>query len=190
MSRAAEPREAVRELRVEGPSLLLVGALLALALGGAFYLGRWYERRSAPATGTPADLALDSRGPVEERGPAEGGEPVTVFDRISEEHPAERARETSSRPQAGAESAAAGGVPAQGRFLVQVFAGRDRASAEGVVAGLRERGYGVRVSSERDGSGQLYKVRVGGYATREEAEQVAERLRGQGYPGSWVTPGD
>ena len=40
------------------------------------------------------------------------------------------------------------------------------------------------------GPGTLYKVRVGGYATRDQAGGIAERLRQEGYRGAWVTSVD
>ncbi len=55
------------------------------------------------------------------------------------------------------------------------------------MARLREQGYRPRVESETEGQGRLFKVRVGGYPDRDGAQQAADKLRGEGYPGSWVT---
>ena len=39
--------EPVRELRLEGIVLFVIGGVLVACLAGAFFLGRWYERQSA-----------------------------------------------------------------------------------------------------------------------------------------------
>ena len=81
-------------------------------------------------------------------------------------------------------------APAAGPFYVQLFAGRDKASAEGLVRGLGDRGYRVRLDTERAGDGLLYRVWVGGYAAKPDAEVLAVRLRGEGYSDAWVTQVD
>jgi cell division septation protein DedD len=73
-----------------------------------------------------------------------------------------------------------------GSFYAQVFAGRDRGAAEGLVDELTKKGYTVRLHTEREGRGALYKVLVGGYPTREAAGDVAARLDRDGYRGAWV----
>jgi hypothetical protein len=45
----------------------------------------------------------------------------------------------------------------------------------------------VRLFSEREGRGALYKVRVGGYPSRDGARSAADRLEREGYSGAWVT---
>ena len=49
------------------------------------------------------------------------------------------------------------------------------------------RGYPVSVEGEREGRGALFKVRVGGFGERGEAQAVAERLKREGQAGAWVT---
>jgi cell division septation protein DedD len=70
---------------------------------------------------------------------------------------------------------------------VQVFAGRDPEAAQVVVRSLGAKGWPVKVESQREGSGALYRVRVGGFPTREAAEEAVQRLRGEGQAGAWVT---
>jgi cell division septation protein DedD len=68
-----------------------------------------------------------------------------------------------------------------------VFVGRDRTAAEEVVKSLRSKGYPVRAEAAREGaSTSLFKVRVGGFATREAAEAAAERLHKDGQASTWV----
>jgi cell division septation protein DedD len=68
-----------------------------------------------------------------------------------------------------------------------VFVGRDRATAEEVVRTLKGLGYPVRTDAVAEGrSGSLYKVRVGGYATKDLADAGAEKLHRDGQNSTWV----
>jgi cell division septation protein DedD len=77
-----------------------------------------------------------------------------------------------------------------GPFYIQVFAGRDRSSAEELVGRLQSGGYRVRLFSERDGPGSLFKVRVGGYPSDARAREISEELKTKGYSGAWVARSD
>ena len=63
----------------------------------------------------------------------------------------------------------------QGKFTVQIVALKTREAAEALVTELEERGY--RTYIESGGEGGLYRVRVGWFASRAEAEKVATDLR-------------
>ena len=83
-----------------------------------------------------------------------------------------------------------GDLPAaadSGPFYVQVFAGRDRRASERLLGELQSAGYAVRVFSEKEAGGMLYKVRVGGYEQESGARETAAKLRESGYSGAWVT---
>jgi cell division septation protein DedD len=174
--------ERPRELRLEGGLLALaVGALLAL-LVGAFQLGRVVERWNAPAR----ESASSSEAPGgAERDSADATEKLTFFDTLSGGgKEAEPARQAQSKPAVGAPPPA---HTAPGPWFVQVFVGRDRQAAEDVVRSLREKQYPVRIDAVAEGSsGSLFKVRVGGFPTKEAADQGALRLRADGHGGTWV----
>jgi DedD protein len=206
MVREKQGGNGVREFRLEGLGLLLVAGVLIVLLGSAFYVGRWYERQVSPVTvGGPVGAAesdplanveppadVDSAADYfdEVQGTEQEAEPQREIPRetprpaqptVAEEEPAAPPPAEEQPPAAPAEAAS------DGSFYVQVFAGRDRASAETLVGELNGKGHPVRLFSEREGRGALYKVRVGGYATRDEADRMAERLRLDGYSGAWVT---
>lgn len=65
--------------------------------------------------------------------------------------------------------------PAAARFAIQAVACRERANAEYLAEELRKRGYQATVYPDQhlDGS-NWFKVRVGAYATREEAEEALQ----------------
>lgn len=191
--------DSVKEFRLEGVSLLLVAGLLLVLLGGAFYVGRWYERQVNPAAGAALGLGLDGDplGNVAQIEPAadvdedadffdeaEGGQKQLEPERQVGSPPAEG---SADRPAAQPAPPAAAQPASGGSFFVQVFAGRDRGAAEGLVGELQKKGYAVRLFSEREGRGALYKVRVGGYASRDDARGAATKLQGEGYSGAWVT---
>ena len=73
-------------------------------------------------------------------------------------------------PQPGTDSAA----PAAKTFTVQVLAVKSAVQVDDMLTRLRVMGFDARVV--RDTSG-FFKVRVGRYATREEAQQTQQRLR-------------
>lgn len=175
-----------RELRLEGAFLLLAGGVLLASLVGAFYLGRWVER--SVARSPSASTATDPLANVEDE--AESTDKLTFFDTLSGEgKTAEPSREVAARSGSGRVP----NIPSRsvaspkGPWAVQVFAGRERAAAEVLVRALTSRGHAVRLDSRREGAGALYRVRVGGYATREEAQNLAERLKSEGQGGAWVT---
>lgn len=73
--------------------------------------------------------------------------------------------------------------PAPG-YRVQIFAARDQATAEGVARRLEERVADQPVYVEEDDA--WFKVRVGDFTTREEAEGLRARLIGMGYAEAWT----
>jgi cell division septation protein DedD len=62
-----------------------------------------------------------------------------------------------------------------GNFTIQVGAFKDKASADSIVARLKNKGFAAYVVSP-EGEG-LFNVRVGNFATRADAERVQGKLR-------------
>jgi cell division septation protein DedD len=70
-------------------------------------------------------------------------------------------------------------------FRVQVFATSDREVAENAARVAEQRvGLGAYIDLE-DG---MYKVRVGDYVTRPDAETALATLRSHYYPDAWIVP--
>ena len=171
-----------RELRLEGGALAIAGGVLVALLFGAFQLGRVVERKSSPKAA--ASSPSDPLGNVEQEAVA-ATEKLTFFDTLSGSgKEAEPAREAQAKPAAAPPPAPA---VSPGVWFVQVFVGRDRQAAEEVVRTLRAERYPVRIDAVAEGSsGSLFKVRVGGFPTKEAADAGAERLHGNGHSGTWV----
>jgi len=174
-----------RELRLEGLTLFVAGGVLLALLYGAFMLGRTVERWNAPAR-TAASASADPLGNVETE-PPEPAEKPTFFDTTNgpgkEAEPKRQAAGATPPPV----EPPAPASPSAGPWYVQVFVGRDQAAAQEVVRTLRGLGYPVRADAVSEGrSGSLYKVRVGGYPTKELADAGAEKLHRDGQNSTWV----
>jgi len=199
--------DSVREFRLEGAGLLVLGGLLLTALVGSFMLGRWYERTTSPVAQQFDSIDSDPLAHVvDDQQAADVNEDASFFDTVEggekQSEPERQARRNSSPPRrstaAEAEPAPSGPTEtaaptpapesgAGGPYYVQVFAGRDRRAAEGLVQRLQAEGQPVKLFSEREGSGSLFKVRVGGFSSEDAARQAASELSGGGYAGAWVT---
>jgi len=107
---------------------------------------------AAPATTTPA------------------APPVTVA-AVPRPAPPKPAAAAAARPVKGP----GGPIVASGNFTIQVGAFKDKASADSVVARLKNKGFAAYVVSP-EGEG-LFNVRVGNFAARPEAEHISARLR-------------
>lgn len=178
--------EGGREIRLEGPTLWLALACLGAALLLAFLAGRF----TAPAPASEAGPGGAGGGKAADAAPTEVPveETLSSFDRAEGGgQVSEPRREASARPPSGPAAVPAPPPSPAGEWFVQVFAGRDREAAELVARQLRARNHPVRLDAEREGSGSLYKVRVGAYANRDEADRAAEVLRREGSSGAWVT---
>ncbi|HEX4823184.1 MAG TPA: SPOR domain-containing protein [Candidatus Polarisedimenticolaceae bacterium] len=176
-------RDEPRELRLEGLTLFVAGGVLLALLYGAFTLGRTVERWNAPTRA--ASASADPLGNVESE-PAEAAEKPTFFDTTTGPgKEAEPKREAQLQPTAPVPAPVASATP--GSWYVQVFVGRDQQAAQEVVRTLRGLGYPVRADAVAEGrSGSLYKVRVGGYATKDLADAGAEKLHRDGQNSTWV----
>jgi cell division protein FtsN len=173
-----------REIRLEGLGLVVAGLGLCALLGGAFWLGREVERSSSGTTAS-------GEAPREEKAtekPIDVETTQDFFDRSDRPGQALEPGREVQRKERGAPTAP-GSAPAlaPGRFLVQVWAGRDRPTGERLVGSLQAAGYGVRMYAESSGGDTLYKVRVGGYDTEAKARDAVEDLKTRGYRGAWVS---
>ena len=183
--------ESMHEFRLEGIGLLLGGGLLLAMLGGSFFLGRWVERGAGPQATPPSSVTGPLSQVMTPEPDAEIGEGTHFDDLLGSEKQLEPTREIpSSRPAIPAAREVPSQPSAGGRYFVQVSALRDRGAAAEVIDMLKAQGYGVRLFSEREGQGMLYKVRVGGYPSEKEARDMAAQLRKAGYAGAWVAVDD
>jgi septal ring-binding cell division protein DamX len=72
-------------------------------------------------------------------------------------------------------------------FAVQIAALNVRSEADAIAKRLSSKGYAVYVLSPADGTPSVYRVRVGKFPTRREAETMAARLQKEEQFKPWVT---
>ncbi|HET9480430.1 MAG TPA: SPOR domain-containing protein [Candidatus Polarisedimenticolia bacterium] len=187
-----------KEFQLESRHLAFLVAIVLALCFASFMLGRWVERRSSgpamPAAGRPDDANIQEMGDVASDltffDSLKGGEPVPLRE---ESVPREAStmqpsaggsarRGVARRPPSSASAASDPSRSVNEGVMIQVFAGKDRASADAVRKKLRSRGYTALMMSE----GGTWKVRVGPYADREEAERSAAVLREQEKLSTWI----
>jgi cell division septation protein DedD len=119
-------------------------------------------RRAAAPTPSPAALAKNERSPAP---------PSTARVAVA------LAPVTAPTPRS----------QAKGEWSVQVSASRDPRTADAVLRRLRAKGYDAFVLRVRRRGETFYRVRVGHYASIEDAQQVVSRLRREpGVPEAFV----
>lgn len=97
------------------------------------------------------------------------------------------AKEPTPAPAASAPIASASGEPAGQGFAVQIAALNIRSEADAIAKRLSSKGYAAYVLAPANGTPSVFRVRVGKYPTRREAETVAARLQKEEQFKPWVT---
>lgn len=82
------------------------------------------------------------------------------------------------------------GAEPSGSFVVQVFSGRDEDQAKKVVQTLVSDGYAAYLSPVKVGSQMRYRVRIGPYEDRGDAEGTERIVRQKYRYETWVTTAD
>ncbi|HEY8536077.1 MAG TPA: SPOR domain-containing protein [Vicinamibacterales bacterium] len=147
----------------------------------------------APAAGTPepvddyyrdltAEQPTDMKAKPAETRPAETR-------RTSRPEPARAAAATppSAAPQPAAADAQPPSAVTSGGYAVQLVALSDRAEAENIVKRLIGKGYPAYIVNPVAGKPRIYRVQVGRYPERREADRIAARLRAEEQFSPWVT---
>jgi cell division septation protein DedD len=72
--------------------------------------------------------------------------------------------------------------------MVQVASLRDRSEADAIVKRLAGKGYPAFVlEPPAGGAAPIFRVRIGGYPTRAEAQEVGRRLEKEEQFQPWIT---
>lgn len=90
----------------------------------------------------------------------------------------------ASRPEP---PAATSGPTQQGAFAVQLVALRERSEAEAIVSRLVGKGYPAYLLVPSPGKPPVYRVQVGRFKSRGDAERTASRLKKEEQFSPWVT---
>ena len=134
---------------------------------------------------------LDSPNPVQERLKTQSAAAADTSKPVVE--PAPAAKEVAPAPKPAAPTPATASTPSPspsakpGVWAVQVVALTDRAAASAVVQRLSAKGYPAFLVSPQSGAPvQNYKVQVGKFEDRAEAEQIAGRLKKEEQFQPWI----
>lgn len=126
------------------------------------------EGKEGPATTPPTEAVQPAAGPATPRPERTPVPPV-------------------ARPTVVVVPSSVPAPPARGEWSVQVTATRDPRTADGLAQRLRAKGYEAYVVKMARQDGVFYRVRVGHYASLEEANKMVSRLRREpGVPEAFV----
>lgn len=89
---------------------------------------------------------------------------------------ASRPAETPKPIEAKSNAASVASTGRAGQWIVQVISLQDRGAAAGIAKRLSGKGYPAFVLDPSPGAPRIYRVQVGGYADKNDAEQAARRL--------------
>jgi cell division septation protein DedD len=93
----------------------------------------------------------------------------------------------AEKPEPVRPAAAEPAEPSGQGFAVQIAALNVRSEADAIARRLSSKGYAAYVMSPANGTPAVYRVRVGKFPTRREAESVAARLQREEQFKPWVT---
>jgi DedD protein len=127
---------------------------------------------STAARASPTVVAAAAREPT--------AAPTLQFFEEGPEEPSAATREPGKK--------AAASEKASGGFWVQVLSTTSRREADSRRALLAKRGQHATVSTTRGEKGDVYRVRVGPFATREEASRASEQLAPGEKVKPWIVP--
>ena len=151
-------------------------------------------QRSEPAPSAPA---IPSNAPVASQ------ETLTYPNRLEGEEPPEETLRPAAKPAlvpakpaaslrtpapaAAAPASDVRGEPRGNGFVVQVAAVNDRREADTIARRLAAKGYPTFVTLPPNGIPKMFRVRIGKYPTRREAESIAARLEKEDQFKPWIT---
>ena len=194
--------DAFHEIQLNGKQLVflfmavVVASVVIFLLGVLVGRGVRAERGPIDALGQPAAPATEGiiAAPAPGGAPSAAKEELSYPNRLASNNPppetlptprpdgAERAgvARAAASPASSAPSSDASG------FSIQVAALRQRAEAETVARGLTTKGYPAFVMNPDAGAPAVFRVRVGKFKDRREAESVAARLQKEEQFKPWI----
>ena len=135
------------------------------------------EPEPAPVTAKVADPAPAAKAPVAAPKPEPvKPEPAKKADAPPKPEPAKPATPVAT----------AAGEPAGAGFAIQVAALKEPSEADAIVKKLAGKGYPAYVVMPQKGAPSMYRVRVGKYKERREADSVAARLQKEEQFKPWI----
>jgi len=148
----------------------------------------------APAAQTPPPAGSD---PTTAAPPKEAAEDLSYFSRLEKSNPPaeklkpapEKKKEDAPAPRQAppASAPAASNEPAAAGWAIQIAALNVRSDAEAIAKRLSSKGYSAYVVAPPDGTPAVYRVRVGKFPTKHDADAIAAKLQKEEQFKPWVT---
>jgi cell division septation protein DedD len=195
MARFQSPPENAVQVPLTRRRVVLLFIVQVVLLGATFLLGFWVGRGQRhleeqlstsvtppPVITEPGPPVIPVEEPKPSPSPSAGPTPLGTDDKApspsppvppSPGPPTESAPAPPSQPSPAPSSAKSPLPPAGGKFVLQVGAYRDSAKAHALVEKLKAQGLPAYMEPAARG---LYRVRVGPYATRREAEDAISQV--------------
>jgi cell division septation protein DedD len=180
-----------REIQVSS-TLLVVIFLGVLALGVFIFLlgisvGKKQVRISAPTQVVTQQIPEPVKEPQVKSKAAGTDEASTPSSSLAAKTPAKDATIKASVPKTPTEAKRTAAAPPRGLYYVQVLAVADGAQAQAAADRYRKQGYTAIVVNPPPGE-KNYKVRLGGYASRDKAAELRNKLNAEagGKTDYWV----
>ena len=151
------------------------------------------EQANAPAEQLKPTDARSTSGPQRSSTPAVVAPPTPAPPAPAKEKPAKPTpeKETTAAKAAPvppvAQASAAAAEPSGQGFAVQIAALNVRSDADAIAKRLSAKGYTAYVLTPASGSPSVFRVRVGKFNTRHEAETIAAKLQKEEQFKPWVT---
>ena len=203
---ASTHEDGFREIQLSGKQLVFVGMAGFVIAVGIFLMGVQVGRgvlaqRGLPEASDTGAFAREAEPPpppasvTQDSTPVTAGEKLSYAERLSSpEPPAERLKRVAEappprtpKPEAVPQPAPqTSRQPAGSGFEIQVGALRDRGDADGIVKRLVAQGYPAYVVPPAKGTPAPYRVRVGKFKERREADTVAAKLQKEEQFKPWV----
>jgi cell division protein FtsN len=165
---------------------LQVVLLAAVLIGLSRLAGR--TERPAGGGGEPRQQ-IDARAPAPPADVMSGAPPdLTFYRTLGKERQTPSGDRSGAAPvpdEASGRPRDPGGAPS-GAFIVQALATRDATAAKRLRDRLAGRGFSAIVTEDRSGGQPVYRVRVGRYRARAEAEAAARVLRDKDHLSPWI----
>ena len=114
-------------------------------------------------------------------------DPGSVVAKVAPARPVARSPKPAAPAPKPEVPVAASGEPAGNGFVVQVAAVNDRSEADTIAKRLASKGYPTFVTTPPNGVPKMFRVRIGKYPTRREAETIAARLEKEDQFKPWIT---
>lgn len=143
--------------------------------------------------GEPAGTSGETGAPPSETAPAAGspdgagGGDSARPDPSASEPPREAPEPTAEQPANPRQSVNPSGALAGGDLVVQVLSSSDRAAARELLERLRAADFRAFISPLADGGETFYRVRVGPFEHRSDAERVEAELKRRFGLDTWIT---